>query len=227
MVPTGVALAATAAGAVVSGFAQPLPVGARNLAMDHQVSDDIARASSTTAKPVNVKRQLPGSTSRDGLVRMKPVKKKPVRKKTKPVKPAAPPPNPWTCAVNGCVGPMVSGFGARVSPGGIGSTYHMGDDFAVAWGTSLHSMHYGTVVSTGWVQGFGIHVTIDYGDGIQSIYGHMSRVIVVPGQRVARGQLVGYSGDTGISTGPHLHLEIHVNGTAVNPTPWLREHGIY
>jgi murein DD-endopeptidase MepM/ murein hydrolase activator NlpD len=202
-------------------------VGARSLAID-QASDDIAMAASTAAQQANVERQLPDEVSRDRLAPAhKKAPKKPTPKKIKPTKPPAPPPNPWTCAVTGCVGPMVSGFGARVSPGGIGSTYHLGDDFAVAWGTSLHAMHYGTVVSTGWVDGFGIHVTVDYGDGIQIIYGHMSRVLVVPGQRVARGQVVGYSGDTGISTGPHLHLEIHVNGTAVNPTPWLRARGVY
>lgn len=122
---------------------------------------------------------------------------------------------------------MVSGFGARISPGGIGSSYHRGDDFAIASGTSLHAMHSGTVVSAGWVPGLGIHVTIDYGDGVESVYGHMSQEVVVPGQRVRRGQFVGYSGDTGVSTGPHLHLEIHVHGVAIDPAPWLRARGIF
>ncbi|GAB3499373.1 M23 family metallopeptidase [Flexivirga lutea] len=232
--PTGVALAATVGGVVVSGIA-PMPFGGRSLAMDRGLYDASAATITTRAvQPspvVTPQRSLPGAASRD---------RAPARPDTKGASAAATTATAansktvfetsadvWTCAVAGCAGPMVSGFGARVSPGGIGSTYHRGDDFAVAWGTALRSMHTGTVVSTGWVSGLGIHVTIDYGGGIQSVYGHMSRVEVVPGQRVSRGQLVGRSGSTGISTGPHLHLEIHLDGVAVNPTPWLRAHGIY
>ncbi len=122
---------------------------------------------------------------------------------------------------------MVSGFGGRVSPGGIGSTNHQGDDFAVPLGTPLVAMRAGTVVSAGPVEGLGVHVVVDYGEGTQIVYGHMSSVVVYAGQRVAQGQLVGYSGNTGNSTGPHLHLEVHLGGTAVDPAPWLRARGIF
>lgn len=173
-----------------------------------------------------VKRQLMGAASRDDTGgRLSPAMVT-ATKKPKP-KPPVVHENPWTCAVAGCAGSMDSGFGPRVSPGGIGSTYHLGDDFAIPWGTPLRAMHVGTVVSTGWVSGFGIHVTIDYGDGIQITYGHMSRVTVLPGQWVQRGQQVGYSGNTGVSTGPHLHLEIHLYGRPIDPTPWLQARGVF
>ncbi|WP_446665227.1 M23 family metallopeptidase [Flexivirga sp. B27] len=244
-VPTGVAVAATVGGAVVAAGLTPTPVGGRNLAIDRSPYDASSAASVAKANAAKPNRVLPGTVSRGNAsgarpkATSKPKAKSTPKSKPKPTsKPTAskaipkpkktlPPKNPWTCAVNGCAGPMVSGFGARVSPGGIGSIYHQGDDFAIAWGTPLQSMHDGTVVSTGWVDGLGIHVTIDYGDGIQSVYGHMSRVQVYPGQRVARGQLVGHSGNTGNSTGPHLHLEIHLGGVPVDPAPWLQARGIF
>lgn len=214
--PTGVAVAATVGSAVASGLT-PVPIGVRTLAMEPRPSSQSSEP--RTAPTRTVQRVLPGTTSRDAQ------KAKP--EPAKVAKKASPPQNPWTCAVSACAGPMVSGFGARVSPGGIGSTYHQGDDFAIAWGTPLHAMHSGRVVSTGWVPGLGIHVTIDYGGGVQIVFGHMSRVQVAPGQLVARGQVVGHSGNTGNSTGPHLHLEVHVNGVAIDPAPWLIARGIY
>lgn len=218
--PTGVAVAAAVGSAVVTGVT-PLPIGGRNLAIEPGLQNHTDAAAKATSAAV--RRILPGTTSRD----TEKAKPKPGPTATKTTKKPKPPQNPWTCAVSGCVGPMVSGFGPRYSPGGIGSTYHRGDDFAIAWGTPLHAMHAGRVISAGWMPGFGIHVTIDYGGGVQIIFGHMSRVQVAPGQLVARGQVVGHSGDTGISTGPHLHLEIHLNGVAINPTPWLIARGIY
>lgn len=219
-----------------------MPFGSRTLAIDpgpQGISNPATTFNADAAKPtlaVAPARVLPGSASRDRTVDRprakttakratatpKTIIKTPTKKPSPPVKPQ----NPWTCAVAGCAGPVTSGFGARVSPGGIGSTYHEGDDFAVAWGTSLHAMHTGTVVSAGWLGGLGNHVTIDYGNGVRSVYGHMSSIHVRPGQWLARGQSVGYSGSTGNSTGPHLHLEIHLNGVAINPAPWLQAHGV-
>ncbi|WP_188839145.1 M23 family metallopeptidase [Flexivirga endophytica] len=236
-VPAGVAVVATVGGAMVAGVT-PLPVGGRTLAIDPGPYDSSSASTikANAAKPTPVitpKRALPGGVSRDRTVerpKPKPTTGKTAKKtpsKPKPSSSPTPHESPWTCAVAACQGRMTSGFGPRVSPGGIGSTYHEGDDFAVAWGTPLLAMHTGTVVSAGWVPGLGNHVTIDYGDGVQSVYGHMSRIQVVPGQWLGRGQLVGQSGDTGNSTGPHLHLEIHLGGVPVNPAPWLQARGIF
>ncbi|TWE11953.1 M23 family metallopeptidase [Rudaeicoccus suwonensis] len=132
----------------------------------------------------------------------------------------------WQCAVSDCAGVMTSPFGLRTSPGGVGSSNHLGQDYAVPVGTPLHAMHTGRVVAAGWYGGFGMRVQVDYGGGIETIYGHMSRIDVRVGQRVNGGQVVGLSGNTGHSTGAHLHLEVHVNGRPVNPAPWLRSHGL-
>lgn len=216
-----------------------MPFGNRTLAIDpgpQGISDSAGAIKANATKPTPVvipERSLPGAASRDRTVERphkktaKPTAEKATSAKPKKSNPPPKPQNPWTCAVAGCAGPLTSGFGARISPGGIGSTYHEGDDFAVAWGTPLRAMHEGTVVSTGWLGGLGNHVTIDYGDGIQSVYGHMSSINVRPGQSLARGQQVGYSGDTGNSTGPHLHLEIHVGGVPINPAPWLLARGVF
>lgn len=227
---------------MVAGVA-PLPFGGRTLAIDPGPYDAASAASTAkahAARPnpvVTPKRDLPGGVSRDRAIERPHPKTTKSTKSTKP-KPATPKTStpsssptthqsPWTCAVAACQGRMSSGFGARVSPGGIGTIYHQGDDFAVAWGTPLVAMHSGTIVSTGWVPGLGNHVTINYGDGVESVYGHMSQVQVRTGQWVGRGQLVGHSGNTGNSTGPHLHLEIHLGGVPVNPAPWLQARGIF
>ena len=80
------------------------------------------------------------------------------------------------------------------------------------------------VANEGWNYGLGYCVKIQHDDGTSTVYGHMSRVIAVVGQRVAQGQVIGKIGSTGVSTAPHLHYEIRiggVNGTAVNPLPYL------
>ena len=79
----------------------------------------------------------------------------------------------------------------------------------------------GTVVQAGWVSGYGYAVYINHADGRQTRYGHLSKVLVKVGQTVDQGQKIAYSGNTGRSTGPHLHFEIRINGTAVNPLKYL------
>ena len=69
--------------------------------------------------------------------------------------------------------------------------------------------------------GYGIHIIIDHGFGYETLYGHLSRLKVSNGQRVKRGDLIGYSGNTGLSSGPHLHYEVHKSGTAVDPANYL------
>jgi len=114
-----------------------------------------------------------------------------------------------------------SGFGYRWG------RLHAGEDFAVSVGTPLASMSSGTVDFAGPMSGYGILVRIRYWDGTISYYGHMSRVSVNKGDPVDPGQIVGRSGNTGHSTGPHLHLEIHPNGGGpIDPLPWLARHNI-
>lgn len=127
----------------------------------------------------------------------------------------------WTCVISGCGGTFTSGYGGRWG------TMHLGDDFATPVGTPLHALHSGTVTAVGWYYGMGNRVEIDYGGGVSSVFAHMTSAVVSVGQTVSEGQLVGYSGNTGHSTGPHVHVEIHLNGTPVDPAPWLRAHGIF
>jgi murein DD-endopeptidase MepM/ murein hydrolase activator NlpD len=114
-----------------------------------------------------------------------------------------------------------SGFGFRWG------RLHAGEDFAVSTGTDLVSMSTGTVDSAGIESGYGNLVKIRYWDGTVSYFAHMSSISVNPGEKVEPGEVVGQSGNTGHSTGPHLHLEIHPDGgEAVDPLPWLIDHNI-
>jgi murein DD-endopeptidase MepM/ murein hydrolase activator NlpD len=98
---------------------------------------------------------------------------------------------------------------------------HPGIDIATSMGTPIFATADGEVVQSGWSGGYGNIVQINHGNGIETIYGHNSRVIVNAGQYVKKGQIICYSGNTGRSTGPHLHYEIRVNGTAVDPIRFL------
>ena len=104
---------------------------------------------------------------------------------------------------------------------------HAGEDFAASIGTNLVSMSTGRVTFAGFESGYGTLVKIRYWDGTTSFFAHMSRTSVTDGQFVEPGQVVGQSGNSGHSTGPHLHLEIHPNGgDAVDPAIWLADHNI-
>lgn len=118
-------------------------------------------------------------------------------------------------------GEITSRFGSRNSPGGIGSNFHPGIDIANDVGTPIIATADGTVLESGWSSGYGETVAIDHGNNITTLYGHNSKIVVHTGQSVKKGQLIAYLGSTGYSTGPHLHYEIRVNGTAVNPASFL------
>jgi murein DD-endopeptidase MepM/ murein hydrolase activator NlpD len=125
----------------------------------------------------------------------------------------------WVMPIRGAV--FTSGFGWRWG------RMHEGDDFGTPVGTPLAAMSTGTVVFAGWEGGYGNKVEIQYWDGTMSVYGHMSQISASVGDRVAPGDIVGLSGNTGHSTGPHLHLEIHPDGGgAIDPAPWLHNHGL-
>lgn len=118
-------------------------------------------------------------------------------------------------------GRLSSGFGARSAPTKGASTNHQGVDWATPTGTVVVASNGGTVASAGWMSGYGYAVFINHSDGRQTRYGHLSKVLVSAGQTVSQGQKIALSGNSGRSTGPHLHFEIRINGTAVNPLKYL------
>jgi murein DD-endopeptidase MepM/ murein hydrolase activator NlpD len=112
-------------------------------------------------------------------------------------------------------GTLTSTFGARWG------TTHKGVDWGVPVGTSVMASSSGVVVRSGWYSGYGICVDIRHPDGTLTRYGHLSKTLVSVGETVSQGQQIAKSGNTGQSTGPHVHFEIHVNGVQVNPLNYL------
>ncbi len=98
---------------------------------------------------------------------------------------------------------------------------HTGIDIGAGYGAPVHAAATGVVVTAGVISGYGNAVVIDHGDGIATLYGHLSRFAVRTGQRVDVGQTVGAVGNTGNSTGPHLHFEVRVRGVPVDPMAYL------
>jgi murein DD-endopeptidase MepM/ murein hydrolase activator NlpD len=103
---------------------------------------------------------------------------------------------------------------------------HKGVDLAVDEGTPVAAMHDGVIVLARYNGGFGYCVIIDHGNGVKTLYGHNSRLMLKEGTRVKAGDIIALAGTTGHSTGPHIHLEVHVNDVAVNPTPWFKQQGV-
>lgn len=118
-------------------------------------------------------------------------------------------------------GTVSSGFGGRSSPGGVGSTFHEGLDIAVPEGTPIRAAASGTVIMASYNGGYGNYTCVDHGSGLSTCYAHQSQFGVTSGQSVDQGQVIGYSGNTGASTGPHLHFEVRINGAAVDPLGYL------
>lgn len=118
-------------------------------------------------------------------------------------------------------GDVTSRFGWRGSPWGWGSDWHPGIDIANDYGTPIEATAEGTVIYSGWYSGYGKMIQIDHHNGIVTAYAHNSENLVAVGDRVKKGETIAYMGSTGYSTGPHLHYEVRVNGTAVNPANFL------
>jgi len=115
---------------------------------------------------------------------------------------------------------ITSPFGWRYLFGG--QQFHPGVDIGDVTGTPIYATNNGYVEDAGWNSGgYGNWVKISNGNGIESVFGHMSHVIAKAGELVSKGTLIGYSGATGDATGPHLHYEVRINGTAVNPAPYM------
>lgn len=115
------------------------------------------------------------------------------------------------------VGRISSSFGARRHPILGYTRMHGGVDFAAPHGAPIYAVGDAVVAFAGWGGGHGNHVRLDHGGGFGTGYSHMSRIAVSPGARVRAGQIIGYVGSTGLSTGPHLHYELYRNGQKVNP----------
>ena len=114
-------------------------------------------------------------------------------------------------------GPVTSYFGYRYHPILHFTRFHAGIDIGAGWGSPIVAAADGQVVGAGWGGGYGREVQIAHGGGIVSLYGHMSEIVAQPGSFVHAGQLIGYVGSSGLSTGPHLHFEVRQGGTPVNP----------
>ena len=113
---------------------------------------------------------------------------------------------------------MASGFGYRIDPVYKTTKMHAGLDFAAPQGTPIYATADGVVQTSGNTgNGYGNHVVINHGYNYETLYGHMVRVKVRSGQKVRRGEVIGWVGSTGKSTGPHLHYEVHKNGNAIDP----------
>ncbi len=113
-----------------------------------------------------------------------------------------------------------SGYGMRIDPIYRTPRFHSGMDFSAKVGTDIYATGDGKVTMAGWKQGYGNCVMIDHGYGYQTLYGHMSKFKVRVGQKVKRGEVIGAVGNTGKSTGPHLHYEVIVRGRYDNPSKY-------
>jgi murein DD-endopeptidase MepM/ murein hydrolase activator NlpD len=114
-------------------------------------------------------------------------------------------------------GPITSYFGYRYHPILHFTRFHAGVDIGASWGSPIVAAADGQVAATGWAGGYGRQVQIAHGGGMVSSYSHMSEIIASPGSFVRRGQVIGYVGSSGLSTGPHLHFEVKQGGQPVNP----------
>ncbi len=120
-------------------------------------------------------------------------------------------------AIEPCNGTIGDGFGMRMHPILHIERMHDGIDFVTNEGTPVYVTGDGTVDFTGVKEGFGIVVEVNHGFGYTTVYAHLSKILVKDGQKVKRGQEIALTGDTGLSTGPHLHYEVHHDGVALDP----------
>ncbi len=118
-------------------------------------------------------------------------------------------------------GLLSSSFGGRTDPLSGEGAFHKGIDLCAAPGTPVHVTADGVVASAGWTNGYGKLVVVDHGNGIETYYAHLSQFLVIPGEEVRLGQVIARSGATGRVTSPHLHYEVRVKGTPVNPYKYL------
>lgn len=122
------------------------------------------------------------------------------------------------------MGPITSSFGEREDPLNVGEgEFHTGVDIGVSFGTPVRATADGIVAVAGMATGYGREVILDHGNGIETLYAHLSGFTVTPGQEVSIGQVIGYVGLSGRTTGPNLHYEVRIRNTPVNPHKYMRE----
>ncbi|MET7467727.1 M23 family metallopeptidase [Micromonospora sp. NPDC005211] len=187
-------------------------------------ADDAARADRSAREPVTPS-AVPASPSPSASATT-PAPRKP--KKTATAKPKPKPKRTTAAKKPAWVIPM-KGAGITSCYGPRWGTQHAGIDFAMPAGTPIHAAAAGTVVKAGDVgDGYGISVFIDHHNGYLTHYAHQSRLAVGVGDKVTAGQVIGYEGSTGDSTGPHLHFEVHQGAmwSQIDPAPFLRARGV-
>lgn len=118
---------------------------------------------------------------------------------------------------------LTSNYGMRTHPVLGGRRKHKGIDLAAPTGTPVYATADGIVGRAEWFSSYGLYVEIEHGAELETRYAHMSRLAVAEGERVKKGDIIGYVGSTGRSTGPHLHYEVRISGVAVNPIPYMVE----
>ena len=131
-------------------------------------------------------------------------------------------PKPKTAATGKFARPVSGGY-VSSSFGNRSRGYHTGIDWALSYGSPIYASDGGTVTVSGWGGGYGKMIKINHGNGYETLYAHCSKLVVSSGKKVAKGQLIGYVGSTGNSTGPHLHFEIRKNGSYLNPAKYCGE----
>ena len=118
---------------------------------------------------------------------------------------------------------LTSGYGMRNHPVLRKRARHKGVDLAAPTGTPVYATADGIVGRANWFSSYGLYISIDHGADLETRYAHMSKLAVAAGDTVKKGDIIGYVGSTGRSTGPHLHYEVRVDGVAVNPIPYMVE----
>lgn len=133
----------------------------------------------------------------------------------------------WTALVDApslwpVEGPVASSFGERQDPINGEGAFHTGIDIDAPIGTPIRAPADGQVMNAAFAGGYGREITINHGHDVSTVFGHLSAIAVLPGQHVTRGQIIGFVGDSGRATGPHLHYEVRVHNVPVNPHKYLR-----
>jgi murein DD-endopeptidase MepM/ murein hydrolase activator NlpD len=118
---------------------------------------------------------------------------------------------------------LTSGYGMRTHPVLGGRRQHSGIDLAAPTGTPVYATADGIIGRADWYSSYGLYISINHGASMETRYAHLSRLAVAAGDNIKKGDLIGYVGSTGRSTGPHLHYEVRVEGLAVNPIPYMVE----
>ncbi|MBU2586815.1 MAG: M23 family metallopeptidase [Alphaproteobacteria bacterium] len=118
---------------------------------------------------------------------------------------------------------LTSNYGMRTHPVLGGRRNHTGIDLAAPTGTPIYATADGVIGRADWYSSYGLYISINHGASMETRYAHLSRLAVAAGDNIKKGDLIGYVGSTGRSTGPHLHYEVRVDGLAVNPIPYMVE----